>query len=201
MANQGIEISIIIPFYNEKAHLSHTVDGIVRLMSDNTSYEILLIDSGSTDGSLDIALSLEKKYTRVNTHSLGRKMNASEVVAEGKVLPSFKELGKMILLFLLIMLTDIFFRANNVVEAFDYFGKIFSGSLFDFPSILMGSNSLITLGLILLFVAVEWIHRGKKHDFELSTYPVWIRWSSYVFIFVLLLFFGKSAETFIYFQF
>ena len=129
------------------------------------------------------------------------KMNASEVVAEGKVLPSFKELGKMILLFLLIMLTDVFFRANNVVEAFDYFGKIFSGSLFDFPSILMGSNSLITLGLILLFVGVEWMHREKGHDFELSKYPVWIRWSAYISIFVLLLFFGKSAETFIYFQF
>ncbi|MBQ0739902.1 MBOAT family protein, partial [Aquimarina celericrescens] len=38
------------------------------------------------------------------------KMNSSEIVAKGKLLPSIKEVFKMISLFLLIMLTDVFFR-------------------------------------------------------------------------------------------
>ncbi|WP_330444554.1 MBOAT family O-acyltransferase [Flavivirga abyssicola] len=129
------------------------------------------------------------------------KMNTSEIVAKGKFLPSFAELIKMILLFILIMLTDVFFRVNNVSDAFDYIFLIFSNGLFSFPLEVLSSNYLITIVLLCFFILVEWLHREKLHDFEISRYNFLIRWSLYVFIFLLILFFGKSAETFIYFQF
>ncbi|GAA3641570.1 MBOAT family O-acyltransferase [Flavivirga jejuensis] len=129
------------------------------------------------------------------------KMNKSEIVAKGKWMPSFKELFKMLALFVLIMLTDVFFRANTVTEAFNYIASIFSYSLFKFPNELLSSSYIIGIVLIAFFTIVEWKHRERLHDFEISNYNIIFRWSSYIFIFLLILFFGKSSETFIYFQF
>ncbi len=129
------------------------------------------------------------------------KMNTSEIVAKGKLLPSFVELIKMILLFILIMLTDVFFRTHNVSEAFDYIFLIFSNNIFSIPTEIFSSNYLITTALLFLFIAVEWLHREKSHDFEISHYPFILRWICYIVLYLLILIFGKSAETFIYFQF
>lgn len=129
------------------------------------------------------------------------KMNTSETVAKGKLFPSIKEVFKMILLFILIMLTDIFFRVDNVAMGFDYLAGIFSSSIINFPSMILTSTTLITVTLIGFFLLIEWGNREKKHDFEISNYNVYLRWISYIFIFVLILLFGKSSETFIYFQF
>ncbi len=129
------------------------------------------------------------------------KMNSSEIVAKGKLFPSVKEIVKMLMLFVLIMLTDVFFRADSVTMAFDYLGIIFSSSLLTSPTILFSNVAIITMGLIAVFMGVEWYNREKKHDFDISNFPGYIRWVAYISIFLLILFFGKSASTFIYFQF
>ncbi|MEB3348193.1 MBOAT family O-acyltransferase [Aquimarina gracilis] len=129
------------------------------------------------------------------------KMNSSEIVAKGKQIPSLKELSKMIALFILIMLTDVFFRANSVSHALDYLKRIFSFSIVDVPNTILNTTTLVTIVLIFFFVFIEWINRERKHDFEINSYNIFIRWGSYILIFLLLLFFGRSAETFIYFQF
>ncbi len=129
------------------------------------------------------------------------KMNTEHIVAKGKWLPTLKEISKMLFLFVLIMITDVFFRAANVSEAFDYLGRILSSTIIDFPIALINGTALTTLLLILIFVSVEWINREKTHDLEISKYPAVLRWGFYTIIFVLILFFGRSAETFIYFQF
>ncbi|MBG6133668.1 D-alanyl-lipoteichoic acid acyltransferase DltB (MBOAT superfamily) [Aquimarina sp. EL_43] len=129
------------------------------------------------------------------------KMNTSEIVAKGKMLPSVKEIIKMILLFVLIMLTDVFFRVESVSVGFEYLQGVFSLSIIDLPSVLFTSTTLITIALIGFFMLIEWINREKKHDFEIGNYNIYLRWISYISIFVLILIFGKSAETFIYFQF
>lgn len=129
------------------------------------------------------------------------KMNTSEIVAKGKMLPSVKEIIKMILLFVLIMLTDVFFRVESVSVGFEYLQGIFSLSIIDLPSVLFTSTTLITIALVGFFMLIEWVNREKKHDFEIGNYNIYLRWISYISIFVLILIFGKSAETFIYFQF
>lgn len=129
------------------------------------------------------------------------KMNSSEIVAKGKLLPSIKEVFKMGSLFLLIMLTDVFFRVDNVAMGFDYIKRIFSLNIISFPSIIVASTTIITSILIGFFILIEWCNREKKHDFEIHNYNIYLRWGFYIFIFSLILFFGKSSETFIYFQF
>lgn len=128
-------------------------------------------------------------------------INTSQIVAKGKNLPSFKELFKMFALFILLMITDVFFRADSISEALEYIHSIFVNGIFEFPEGLLSSSYLITFFLLVIFFGIEWFHREKKHDFEISNYTIHFRWSLYVSIFLLILFFGRSSDTFVYFQF
>ncbi len=128
-------------------------------------------------------------------------MNASDIMAKGKWFPSFKEIYKMIGLFVLVMMTDVIFRVDSVAVALDYYKGIFSSSIMKYPASYVTANTLMIVALIGFFMLIEWANREKKHDFEISNYNVYLRWSSYIFIFLLILFFGRSSDTFIYFQF
>lgn len=129
------------------------------------------------------------------------KMNSSSIIASEKLMPSLKDILNMLGLFILIMLTDVFFRAPSVSEAINYLNKIFSYSIINNPSEIIDSNNIMTVALLGLFIAIEWLNRERKHDFDISKYNVFLRWIFYIFIFLLILFFGKSSESFIYFQF
>ncbi len=48
----NIDISVVIPTFNESESIPELIDGIVRVMKDNGfSWQIIMIDDGSTDGS------------------------------------------------------------------------------------------------------------------------------------------------------
>lgn len=52
---QTPEISIVLPIYNEKENLNPLTEGIVNVMNSlGRSYEVILVDDGSTDGSKEI---------------------------------------------------------------------------------------------------------------------------------------------------
>ena len=57
-----------------------------------------------------------------------------DIVAEGKYLPTFKELRAMLFTFILSAFAWIFFRAENIGHAYSFIGEIFSFSFFDFPN-------------------------------------------------------------------
>ena len=49
-----MDISVVIPFFNEAESLPELSAWIERVMKENGfSYEVLMIDDGSTDGSWD----------------------------------------------------------------------------------------------------------------------------------------------------
>ncbi|MFP2994592.1 MBOAT family O-acyltransferase [Spongiivirga sp. MCCC 1A20706] len=128
-------------------------------------------------------------------------INKSAIVAKGRLIPSVGETFKMVLLFILITLTAVFFRADTVVLGFKYLMEIFNLSVLELPNYFFNSNSLLVVFLVVLFLTIEWLNREKKHDFEIANLKGYQRWTSYILIFILLLLFGKSSETFIYFQF
>ncbi|MFB9057591.1 MBOAT family O-acyltransferase [Mariniflexile ostreae] len=126
---------------------------------------------------------------------------ASNVVAKNSFFPSLSEILKMLVLLLQVMLASVFFRAESVYKAIAYLGGIFNGSLVQLPyTIINGRNALIVM-LICFFMLIEWINRARSHDLDIAQKPLFIRWFLYIFIFILLLFAGRAAETFIYFQF
>ena len=49
-----MDISIVVPLLNEEESIQELYDWIARVMrSNHFSYEILFVDDGSTDGSID----------------------------------------------------------------------------------------------------------------------------------------------------
>ena len=46
-------VSVLVPAFNEEATLANNLEGLIR--QDHPSYEIIVIDDGSTDGTADVA--------------------------------------------------------------------------------------------------------------------------------------------------
>lgn len=122
-----------------------------------------------------------------------------DVVAKGKMLPGLKEFLAMSLTFLLVVFAWIFFRAENIVQAFEYASGIFSRSLFSLPAI----SSLELYILIVLMLIAEWLQRDKQHalHFDGIAIPLWGRWLVYYVVVCCIIWFTGEQQEFIYFQF
>jgi len=61
-----MDISVVIPLYNEEESLTELHDWIRRIMLENQlSYEIIFVDDGSNDGSWEIIKELKNRYDTV----------------------------------------------------------------------------------------------------------------------------------------
>ena len=131
--------------------------------------------------------------------------NNLETVAQGKLLPSSKEVSFMLLTFGLTVFAWIFFRAENIGHAISYISGIFSPSLFSIPKLTgIYSGALITIILVGVFVLIEWLGREGQYGIQnLSNIPQPIfRHLSYFMIAFTIMYFGNFSENqFIYFQF
>ena len=65
MRNEKIDLSIIIPSYNEKNNLKFLINKSNKLISKNKTLEIILVDNGSTDGSKNFLQFLKPPSTRL----------------------------------------------------------------------------------------------------------------------------------------
>lgn len=61
------DISFIVPIYNVEDYLTECLDSLVN--QENVNSEVILIDDGSTDGSLIIAQRYEQRYKNVKLFS------------------------------------------------------------------------------------------------------------------------------------
>ncbi|WOC52449.1 O-acyltransferase [Bergeyella porcorum] len=130
--------------------------------------------------------------------------NHIDIVAQGKIIPSIKEISQMLLTFFLITLSWIFFRAQSVTEAFEYIKKMFTTLHIGigYPYKLLNGN-LTLLFLLFLLLSLEWITRDKFHPFQFDEKKIKqpIRWSIYIVFSLLILWLAGEQEEFIYFQF
>jgi hypothetical protein len=104
------------------------------------------------------------------------------------------------LTFMLTVLAWIFFRANTVSDAIGYISNIFDSSLFTLPELTESAQT--TLILMLVFTVIEWL--GREGDFAISKIyklPIYLRWSFYFLIIILMFVFIGKEQAFIYFQF
>ena len=117
-----------------------------------------------------------------------------------RLLPSIKELGMMVLTFILVSAGRILFRAQNVAMAGDFFSHICDKSLFCFDNIIGKWPLLLCVGLVI----VEWIQRDKQHVLQLTggVFKLrWVRWTLYLGIALFTLLGQGAQQDFIYFQF
>ena len=78
-------ISILIPAYNEHESLPHLYDRLVKLIDEQKNYdfEVLFVNDGSKDDTLDIIRFLRKKDSRINYVNLSRNYGKETAMAAG----------------------------------------------------------------------------------------------------------------------
>ncbi|MEM9051613.1 MAG: MBOAT family O-acyltransferase [Bacteroidota bacterium] len=126
-------------------------------------------------------------------------LNRKHLDDKRALIPKPIEIGQILFTFLSVCIAWIFFRAPNVMVAFDYLSGLFSRTnlpenFYFFPPWL--------IGLIGFMLICEWF--GKNHTPEkwMGKIPKWRRYGFYFGLFIIWLFYSASADQeFIYFQF
>ena len=122
----------------------------------------------------------------------------TDLVAQGKYLPSIKELVQMGLTFFLTLIAWVFFRADSVSHAFSYLTGTFSSSLFSWVEIFPTT----ILALLVFFLLVEWLGRANEYAIEKAdVLKKPLRWGFYAVLIILMFAFTGEEQQFIYFQF
>jgi len=87
------EVSLILPAYNEAERLSDTVRQVAEALHKiNPSFELIVAEDGSTDGTDKIAADLAKEYSYIkHLHSKdrlgrGKALNRAFKISEGEIL-------------------------------------------------------------------------------------------------------------------
>ncbi len=132
---------------------------------------------------------------------LGKNRKYTDVVATGRWLPSVKELGQMLLTFMLAVIGWVIFRATGIPSAIGYFKSMLSlETLTGFYKIFC-EWTMLPVGIMLL---VEWLNRQGEHGlqgFDRVVRSRWARYFLYALAFVAVIFFRGDYAEFIYFQF
>ncbi len=129
----------------------------------------------------------------------GLNRKYTNTVAAGRLLPSFKEAGQMLLTFFLTVIGWIIFRAENIGQAWGYLVGMCSPSLLD-VSFLYGKKAMVFAFFLLV---VEWLQRDKQHALQIEGMiknPI-LRYILYYFLIGSSLWFAGEGTQFIYFQF
>lgn len=84
-----MDITIIVPLFNEQESLPELVDWIDKVMKDNYfTYEAILIDDGSSDGSWKVIENLSNNNTNIKAVKFRRNYGKSAALNSGFLLAS-----------------------------------------------------------------------------------------------------------------
>lgn len=78
-----MKISVVIPVYNEVESLRELHQQLTQSLSSFEAYEILFIDDGSTDGSVDLVRLLSETDNHINLIQFHRNYGKSAALSEG----------------------------------------------------------------------------------------------------------------------
>ena len=127
-----------------------------------------------------------------------------DVVAQDRIIPTFRELRLIFVTFLVTVCTWIFFRANDLSHALS-----FIGNMLKYPgSYLLPSNYFnyaTTLNFVFLFICLEWLGRHESY----TMYKMWnikskiLRYIVYMTLTLVVLYeaVDNVPQEFIYFAF
>ena len=127
---------------------------------------------------------------------LGKNRKYTNTIAEGHWLPNLKELGQMVLTFVLAVLGWILFRSQSIGEALDFYAGLVRGGWSGF------NPPMRAIAFVAMMLVVEWLQRGREHGLDMSgvRYRA-MRYACYLTVLAVIFVYGVFNETFIYFQF
>ena len=77
-------LSILIPVFNEEENILPLYEGLTKaLQKTGRAYEILFVDDGSSDGSLEVLVDLSKKNPNVRVISFSRNFGQTAALSAG----------------------------------------------------------------------------------------------------------------------
>ncbi|NJK93720.1 MAG: glycosyltransferase family 2 protein [Bacteroidales bacterium] len=77
-------LSLVIPIYNEESLIEELVNRSVgEIEKFTTDYEVLLVDDGSSDSSLQIMLNLQEKFGKIKVLSLSKNFGHQAAFTAG----------------------------------------------------------------------------------------------------------------------
>ena len=134
----------------------------------------------------------------------GKNRKYTNQVAEGRFLPTLKEIGQMLLTFFLAVIGWIIFRSATISDSVHYIVGMCDASLFSVPWMKTVNSFVLLVGSILMMIVIEWLQRNNEHGLSLNkklARPL-VRWGLYLLV-TLMVFVLQSnkAVQFIYFQF
>src|SRR5262245_64177080 len=84
MHSEAPTFSIVIPVFNENESLAELLASIQRAMRPlKATYEILFVDDGSTDGSLETLKGFASRYSEIRIFSFRRNLGKSPALTCG----------------------------------------------------------------------------------------------------------------------
>lgn len=137
---------------------------------------------------------------------LGQNRKYTNQVAEGRLLPTFRESFQILLTFFLAVFGWIIFRAETMTQAWEYIcGMMQFGTLRASYRFFLPNESLVypTNLYIVAMIVVEWLQRNKQHGLEVlnTSKHKWLRVAFYYALVWMIIQNAGTEQTFIYFQF
>ena len=115
-------------------------------------------------------------------------------------LPKIGDFGKMLLTFILVTLSFIIFRAENIGQAWEFVCHLFGKGLISRPLIFVGTKRILLF--IFLMMLTEWCFKTKEHPLQFNeSCPKWIPVLICYLLVLLTLEFAAHSQSFIYFKF
>lgn len=114
----SLEISVVFPAYNEAGSLELAVDKVSQALNEFThSYEIIIAEDGSTDGTDKLAASLAEKYPFV------KHIHREKRLGRGTALKNaFKQSRGVVLVYMDLDLATDLKHLKTLVEAVEFQG-------------------------------------------------------------------------------
>ena len=82
--NKNIQISFVLPVYNEQGNLIELHSRIAAAMDSRSErYEMLFVDDGSTDGSFDVLRELHERDSRVRVMQFRKNFGKAAAYTAG----------------------------------------------------------------------------------------------------------------------
>jgi D-alanyl-lipoteichoic acid acyltransferase DltB (MBOAT superfamily) len=121
----------------------------------------------------------------------------TDIVAQGKTLPNFKELMQMLSTFAFVTIAWVFFRASGLKQGINYLKNIFKS----FNNVfIFNDDHFWIFQNVLIVVLIEWKFRYDERRLR-KIKNIYLRYFSYlIFIYIVLIMLNKN-QSFIYFQF
>lgn len=116
MPHSTPKLSVILPAFNEKENIPLLIHEIVNVLSGRgESYEIILVDDGSTDGTCHIASDLVKHYPGTKYIRLKKNYGLSTALMAGYENSSAE--------IIITMDSDLQYDAKDIIKLIDQLGE------------------------------------------------------------------------------